>query len=95
MRKSILLFCLTIILCLTCSCKRQADDTPAGSGYDGKYICEQTYFAFIDESNNVVVKNVDGERKITDTGSQDCRRRSRDCCAQRGWDACNVCSGVG
>lgn len=68
MKKSILLFCLTIILCLTCSCKRQADNTPAGSGYDGKYICEQTYFAFIDESNNVAVKNVDGERKITDTG---------------------------
>lgn len=68
MRKSILLFCLTIILCLTCSCRRQADDTPAGAGYDGKYICEQTYLAFIDESNNVVVKNVDGERKITDTG---------------------------
>ena len=68
MKKSILLFCLTIILCLTCSCKRQADNNPAGAGYDGKYICEQTYLAFIDESNNVVVKNVDGERKITDTG---------------------------
>ena len=60
-----ILLALSMAAVLFCSCGRHEGNKP--DAYDGRYVCEQGYFAFIDENHNVVVQTDDEKQEITDS----------------------------
>ena len=60
-----ILLALSMAAVLFCSCGRHEGNKP--DAYDGRYVCEQGYFAFIDDNHNVVVQTDEEKQVITDS----------------------------